>query len=184
VQFANANPGTVITFPAGAQTYTLNTAGTTGCVNESPATGNTIGDLEVNTTTTFTGNGAANTVVIQNVATPSAHNDRVLCMDVNLAPGFTFSFSGMTMAGGRDVNSNIGGGAFIGGAKNTTLNLTNMTFVNNQTTGPNISGGGGVAVTGGDMNVTSCTFGGANLPAASRTDLTLGNAANNNSAGH
>ncbi len=105
----------------------------------------------------------------------------------NLTAGLTFTFSGMTVAGGRDVASGVGGGGFIGGAKSTTLNLTNVTFANNQTSpagmGQGPVGGGGVAVTGGDMNVTNCTFGAANNPGASRTDLTLGNAATSLSGG-
>ena len=134
-------------------------------MNESTSTGNTIGDLEINTTTTVTGAGASTTIIRQAAAT----NDRVICMDVPLAPGLTFTFSGLTITGGRDVNSNVGGGGFIGGARNTTLNLTSVTFANNQTTGANISGGGGVAVTGGDMTVTNCTFGAANLPGPTAT---------------
>jgi len=177
VQFANAAPGTVITLATA--TYVLTTNGANGCVNEPLATGNNIGDLEVNASTTFNGNGAANTIIRQGAAT----NDRVLCMDVPLTSGLTFAFSGMTITGGRDVNSNVGGGGFIGGARNVTTNLTSVTFANNQTTGPNISGGGGVAVTGGSMTITSCTFGAANLPGANRNDLTLGNASNSNSAG-
>jgi hypothetical protein len=177
VQFANipVNAGTVISLVT--NTYLLSTNGTNGCTNAGET--NATGDLEVNQSTTFTGNGAANTIVRQAAAT----NDRVICMDVPLTAGLTYSFSGMTITGGRDVNSNVGGGGFIGGARNVNTNLTNMVFANNQTTGPNISGGGGVAVTGGSMNVTGCTFGAANLPAANRNDLTLGNASNSNSAG-
>ena len=180
VQFANANAGTVISL--GSNTYTLNINGNGGCVRESAATGNTIGDLEVNQTTTIMGTGQASTIINQTGTGtgPTFTGDRVLCMDVPLTAGLTFTFSGLTVAGGRDVASGVGGGGFIGGAKNTTLNLTNVTFANNQTSpgvpqGP--AGGGGVAVTGGNMNVTNCTFGAANLPGASRTDTTLGNAA-------
>jgi hypothetical protein len=188
VQFANqpANAGSTINL--GTATYTLNTNGNGGCVRESAATGNTIGDLEVNQTTTFTGTGQGLTIINQigNGTGPTFTGDRVLCMDVPLTAGLTFTFSGMTVAGGRDVASGIGGGGFIGGAKNTTLNLTNITFANNQTS-PGVPqgpvGGGGVSVTGGNMNVTTCTFGAANNPGASRTDLTLGNAATTLSGG-
>jgi hypothetical protein len=188
VQFTNlpANAGSTINL--GATTYTLNTNGNGGCVRESLATGNTIGDLEVNQTTTFVGAGQASTIINQigNGTGPTFTGDRVLCMDVNLTQGLTFTFSAMTVAGGRDVASGIGGGGFIGGAKNTTLNLTNVTFANNQTfpgvpQGP--VGGGAVSVTGGNMNVTNCIFGAANNPGASRTDVTLGNAANTVSGG-
>ena len=194
VQFANANPGTQINL--GTATYTLNTNGTGGCVIESTATGNTIGDLEVNQTTIFLGNGAGSTIINQ-IGTGNGTTypgDRVLCMNVTLATGRTFSFTGMTIAGGRDggtggsaVGSGIGGGGFIGGAKSTTLNLTDVTFANNQTfpaqVGQGPVGGGAVSVTGGNMNVTNCTFGAANFPGASRTNLTLGNAANSLSGG-
>ncbi|MGH9871612.1 MAG: DUF4214 domain-containing protein [Pyrinomonadaceae bacterium] len=177
VEFANANSGTVISLSTA--TYVLATSGTNGCLNENSVTGNRIGDLEVNATTTIMGTGAANSIIRQG----SAVNDRVFCLDVPLAAGRTYSFSGLTITGGRDVGSNVGGGGIIGGAKGSTLNLTNVTFANNQTTGPATSGGGGVAVTGGDMNVTTCTFGAANLPGANKNDLTLGNAANTQSGG-
>ena len=185
VEFANANAGTVINL--GTATYTLNTNGNGGCVRESLTTGNRIGDLEVNVTTTMMGITAASTIINQ-VGTGNASfpGDRVLCMDVNLNAGLTFTFSAMTIAGGRDAASGVGGGGFIGGAKGTALSLTNVTFANNQTSpgvpqGP--AGGGGVAVTGGDMTVMNCTFGAANLPGASRTSLTLGNAATTLSGG-
>lgn len=186
VEFANANAGSTINL--GTATYTLNTNGNGGCVRESLATGNRIGDLESNVTTTFTGTGQGSSIINQigNGTGPTFTGDRVLCMNVNLTAGLTFTFSGMTVAGGRDIASGVGGGGFIGGAKNTTLNLTNVTFANNQTT-PGVPqgpvGGGGVAVTAGDMNVTNCTFGAANNPGASRTDLTLGNAATSVSGG-
>jgi hypothetical protein len=177
VQFANSNSGTVINLSTA--TYVLATSGTNGCLNENAITGNRIGDLEVNETTTITGTGAANSIIRQG----SAVNDRVFCLDTTLAAGRTFAFSALTITGGRDVGSNVGGGGIIGGAKSTTLNLTNVTFANNQTTGPATSGGGGVGVTGGDMNVTNCTFGAANNPGANKNDLTLGNAANSLSGG-
>src|SRR6185295_8004495 len=177
VEFANANSGTVISLAA--TTYVLTTNGTNGCLNENSVTGNRIGDLEVNATTTITGTGAANSIIRQG----SAVNDRVFCLDVPLAAGRTYAFSALTITGGRDNGSNVGGGGIIGGAKGSTLNLTNVTFANNQTTGPATSGGGGVGVTGGDMNVTTCTFGAANNPGANKNDLTLGNAANSLSGG-
>jgi hypothetical protein len=185
VQFANANLGTVINL--GTATYTLNTNGTGGCVRESLTTGNTIGDLEVNNTTTMMGTGQASTIINQiGTGNASFPGDRVLCMDVNLTPNRTYTFSAMTIAGGRDAASGIGGGGFIGGAKDTTLTLSNVTFANNQTS-PGVPqgpvGGGAISVTGGNMNVTDCTIGAANFPGASRTSLTLGNAANNLSGG-
>jgi len=65
VQFANvpANAGTTISLPA--NTYTLNINGSGGCILENTATGNTIGDLEINQSTTITGAGAATTIVRQ-----------------------------------------------------------------------------------------------------------------------
>jgi hypothetical protein len=178
VQFANANAGTVIQLSTA--TYLLSINGTNGCLNElTPATGNTIGDLEINQTTTVNGTGASNTIIRQGSGT----NDRVMCLDNTLTPGRTYTFSGLTITGGRDNGSNVGGGGIIGGAKGTTLNLTDITFANNQTTGPATSGGGGVGVTGGDMNVTNCFFGAANNPGPNKNDLTLGNAANSLSGG-
>jgi predicted outer membrane repeat protein len=176
VQFANANPGTTINL--GTNTYLLNTSGTGGCAGpENSATGNTIGDLEINKTTTLTGTGSANTIIRQGTAT----NDRVICMDVPLTAGLSFIFSGMTITGGRDTSIN-GGGGFLGGALNAITNLTDVTFANNQSTSNNASGGGAL-ITGGSMTVTNCTFGAANNPGANRNDLTLANAANTNSGG-
>ena len=61
VQFANipANAGSTIVL--GANTYTLSINGDRGCVGggEPAATGNTVGDLEINQSTTITGAGAA-----------------------------------------------------------------------------------------------------------------------------
>jgi predicted outer membrane repeat protein len=182
VQFANANPGTVISL--GSATYTLNTNGARGCVFAGES--NAIGDLEVTPTTTFTGTGSALTIINQiGTGNASFPGDRVLCMDVDLSINHTYTFSAMTIAGGRDF-SGLGGGGFLGGAKGTALNLTDVTFANNQTS-PGVPqgpvAGGGVGVTGGNMTVTNCTFGAANNPGATRTSVTLGNAANTLSGG-
>jgi hypothetical protein len=178
VQFANANAGTVINL--GAATYTLNTSGNRGCVFEG-LTGNTMGDLEITPTTTFTGISAASTIVNQiGIGAGSFPGDRVLCMDVDLSVGHTYTFSAMTIAGGRDF-SGLGGGGFLGGAVGTSLSLTNVTFANNQTNPGTPQGpvaGGGVGISGGNMTVTSCTFGAANNPNVTRTSVTLGNASN------
>ncbi|HUS11915.1 MAG TPA: VCBS repeat-containing protein, partial [Pyrinomonadaceae bacterium] len=129
VQFANANSGTVISLSTA--TYVLAINGALGCLHELPtSTGNTLGDLEINATTTVTGTGAGLSIVRQG----SGANDRVMCLDTGLVAGRTYSFSGLTITGGRDVGSGVGGGAIIGGAKSTTLSLTNVTFANNQTT--------------------------------------------------
>lgn len=177
VQFANipANAGTTINLPAG--TYLLTIPGSGGCVVENNATGNTIGDLEINKSTTLVGAGSLTTVIRQAAAT----NDRVICMDVPLTANLSFIFSAMTIAGGRDTSIN-GGAGFLGGALDAVTNFTDVTFVNNQYTGAN-AGGGGALITGGSMTVANCTFGAANLPGADRTNLTLANASTQTSGG-
>ena len=73
----------------------------------------------------------------------------------------------MTFVGGRDgtaagTGTVIGGGGIIGGEKGNVLTLTNVVIANNQVTaiGSGNGGGGGIQITGGDLNVTNCTIGG------------------------
>jgi predicted outer membrane repeat protein len=176
VQFANANPGSTINLPAG--TYALTIQGSNGCVIEPVATGNTLGDLEMNASTTIVGAGAATTIIRQTTT-----GDRVICLNAPLALGIQYTFSGITITGGRDA-SGLGGGGIIGGEKGNTLTLTNVTISNNQTTGNSVpGGGGGLVITGGDLTITNCLIGGTNAPGANRTDVTLGNQASTTSGG-
>jgi predicted outer membrane repeat protein len=173
VQFANANPGTTINLPAG--TYTLNINGAGGCINEPTATGNTVGDLEINTSTTITGAGAASTIIRQlGVGSGSFPGDRVMCLNVPFTVGLIYNVSGVTITGGRDFGTNIGGGGIIGGEKDNQLNLTGVIISNNQSTGSG-AGGGGIQITGGSMTVTNSTIGGTNAPGANRSDASLAN---------
>jgi hypothetical protein len=179
VQFANANPGTTISIPANATPYTLATNGTStgGC------DGNTVGDLGVNTATTISGAGSATTIIRQHGTGPAGGGDRVMCMNELFTLNLNYSFSGITVIGGRENGNGVGGGGIIGGEKGNTLTLTDVTISNNQATVANI-GGGGIQITGGDLTVTNCLIGGANAPGLVTDRDTVANAnANTTSAG-
>jgi predicted outer membrane repeat protein len=182
IQFANAaaSPPTTITLPdpntigGSNHTYVLSIQGSNGCVIEPGATGNTIGDLELNANATINGAGAANTIIRQ-----SGTNDRVLCLNEPLAADIHQTLSGLTITGGRDTQ--FGGGGIVGGDLNNTLTLDSVVVSNNQTTGHNTpSGGGGIVYTGGSLTITNSTIGGTSDPcssctAAQRADPSLGN---------
>jgi predicted outer membrane repeat protein len=173
VQVANANPGSTITIPAGTVTLTSNGAGGGGC------DGNTIGDLGINASTTITGAGAASTIILQNGSNPATNQDRIMCLNEPFALNFIYSFSGITIAGGRD-NTSFGAAAIVAGEKGNALTLTNVVIANNQSSGANI-GGGAIQILGGDLTLTNCTIGGTSAPGAfgartnSAADLAKGN---------
>ncbi len=170
VQFANANvDGTTTTISLGANTYTLSINGANGCINETPvATGNTRGDLELNRSTTIIGVSPASTIIRQ-----TGTGDRVMCLNALFLVGLQYNFSGLTITGGREA-SGFGGGGIIGGELSNSLTLDNVRVSNNQVNNAGI-GGGGVQITGGDLNITNSTFGGTNAPGADRNDVTLAN---------
>src|SRR5207245_8840446 len=121
--------------PAGTDTLAINGTVTGGC------DGNNVGDLGVNQSTTITGAGAATTIIRQHGTGPASNGDRVMCMNEGFLLNLTYSFSGITIIGGRD-GGGLGGGGIIGGEKGNTLTLTSVTIANNQVTGGNIGGGG------------------------------------------
>ncbi|HET9300952.1 MAG TPA: hypothetical protein VFO11_13470 [Candidatus Polarisedimenticolaceae bacterium] len=172
VQFANANPGTVINLPAGTYTLTVDGAALGGC------DGNATGDLALNQGTTITGAGAATTILRQH-----GPADRVMCMNEGFLLNLVYSFSGLTITGGRDGNAGsggggLGGGGIIGGEKGNALTLTNVTLSNNQspTLGGANLGGGGIQITGGNLTVTNCLIGGTNAPGTIADRDTVANA--------
>src|ERR1043165_8853057 len=180
LQFANnaANNNTTISLPA--NTYILSTNGTSagGC------DGNSVGDLGANQTMSIVGAGSATTIIRQTGTGPANDGDRVMCMDEPFTQNLIYNFSGFTMVGGRDGTSAgtgtaLGGGGIIGGEKGNVLTMTNVVLANNQVTvlGSANIGGGGIQWTGGDLNITNCTIGGANAPGA-YTDRTSTNTAN------
>ena len=186
VTFANLaiNSGSTINLPAG--TYTLNINGTGGCVNENAITGNTIGDLESNNPTTFTGAGSATTIIRQlgnGTGGGTSNGDRVICLNVPITIGaLTWSFSGLTITGGRE-SSGIGGAGLVGGAKDNVLNLTNVVISNNRDTATANYSGGGLSITGGSLNITNCTIGGTSAPGVDRTNVNLANSAGTSGGG-
>jgi hypothetical protein len=175
VAFANANAGSTINIPAG--TYALSINGTGGCLQGAET--NSIGDLEINQSTTIAGAGAATTIIRQ-LGTGNGGTftgDRVMCLNVTFLVGLVDNFSAITITGGRDTTgggTTFGGGGIIGGEKDNQLNLTNVVVSNNQNTGPGL-GGGGIQITGGSMTIVGSTIGGTNDPGANRSDATLGN---------
>src|SRR5215216_2676875 len=104
VQFANnpANAGSTIVL--GANTYTLSINGDRGCVGggEPAATGNTVGDLEINQSTTITGAGSGSTIIRQiGTGTVANPGDRVMCLNTGFLVNLVYNFSGLTITGGR-----------------------------------------------------------------------------------
>ncbi len=192
VEFANlaaaADQPTTINLPAG--TYTLDNNGTSigGCDN------NPVGDLTINGSVTMVGLGGG--AIIQQLATGVSNDgDRAMCLNLAFAINKTYSFSNLTIVGGRDGTSPaasnvLGGGAIIGGELDNSVTLTNVTLANNQVLAPlmgtnNNGGGGGIQITGGDLTITNCTIGGASAPGAytDRTNTTTANLEQNGSGG-
>jgi hypothetical protein len=173
VQVANANPGSTITIPAGTVILTSNGSGGGGC------DGNTIGDLGINASTTINGAGSGSTIILQNGSSPATNQDRIMCLNEPFALNIIYSFSGMTISGGRD-NTSFGAAAIVAGEKGNALTLTNVVISNNQSTGANV-GGGAIQILGGNLTLNSCTIGGTAAPGAfgarsnSAADLAKGN---------
>ena len=148
VAFANLNPGTTISVPAG--TYQLNIAGGIG---EGFSGNNSIGDLDVRANnTTITGSGAASTIIQQ-----TQPNDRVLEINPDLLANFNFAISGVTISGGKETTA-VGGGGIVAGAINNTMSVTNCIVTGNSATGTGTFGGGGIMVQGGSLTITGTTF--------------------------
>src|SRR6185295_12635098 len=167
LNFANnpANNNTTINLPANTYVLSINGTSVDGCSD------NTTGDISANQSMSIVGAGAATTIIRQTGTGLANDGDRVMCMNENFTLNLIYNFSGFTMTGGRDgaeapptpTPQVFGGGAIIGGEKDNTLTLTNMTFVNNWTVGPCL-GGGAVQITGGNLNITNSTFGGSSPP--------------------
>src|ERR1051325_5899701 len=135
VSFANLNPGTTISIPAG--TYQLNIP---GGVTEGFSGNNSIGDLDVTANNTIiTGAGAATTIIQQ-----TAPNDRVLEVNPNLLANFNFSISDVTITGGKETTA-VGGRGLISGSIGNTMSVTNCVISGNSATGAGTFGGGGIS---------------------------------------
>ena len=148
VAFANLNPGTTISVPAG--TYQLNIAGGLG---EGFSGNNSIGDLDVRgNNTTITGAGAATTIIQQ-----TQPNDRVLEVNPDLLANFNFAISDVTISGGKETTA-VGGGGIVAGAINNTVSVTNCIVTGNSATGTGTFGGGGIMVQGGSLTITGTTL--------------------------
>ncbi len=150
VAFANLNPGTTITVPAG--TYQLTIPG--GAV-EFLSGNNGIGDLDVTgNNTTITGAGAAATIIQQ-----TQPNDRVLELNPFLVANFTSSISDVTITGGRETTG-IGGGGIVAGSINNLTTVTDCVVSGNSATGAGTFGGGGIMSQGGSLTLTRTTLSG------------------------
>lgn len=148
VAFANSNPGTTISIPAG--TYQLNIP---GGATEGFSGNNSIGDLDITANnTTISGAGAATTVIQQ-----TAPNDRVIEVNPNLLANFTFSISDVTITGGKETTA-VGGGGMISGSIGNSVSVTNCVFSNNSASGSGTFGGGGISHEGGNLTITGTTF--------------------------
>src|SRR5262245_14171955 len=150
---ANAVANSTIILPAGTYQLTIpGDAADRGFMSFDP----TKGDLNVNVSgITIQGAGPATTTITQTTGA-----DRVLTDNGGSLLNFVFTFSGIKVTGGRDTSNFQGGAAMFTGGKGGTTNISNCVFQNNVITGPAGPGGGALCNTGGDMNVTNCTFGG------------------------
>jgi predicted outer membrane repeat protein len=148
IAFANLNPGTVVSVPAG--TYMLNIPG--GAL-EGFSGDNSIGDLDVTASgTSISGAGAASTIIQQTTS-----DDRVIEVNPFLDANFSFSISGVTIGGGKETQS-VGGGGIISGSIDNSVTVTNCVFSGNSATGAGSLGGGGIAHTGGNLTISGTTF--------------------------
>jgi hypothetical protein len=183
VQFANLPINAGSTINIGTGTVTLNTNGAGGCTIESAATGNTIGDLEINQSTTIIGNGSTNTIVRQlGNGGGGFVGDRVMCLNVPFTTALNYTFTGFTVTGGRDGGTNIGAGGIIGGEKDNLHVFTDLRVSNNQSTGAVLTGGG-IQITGGSLTLNNCLIGGPSDPGANRSDVTLANSVSTSGGG-
>ncbi|HEY2975702.1 MAG TPA: hypothetical protein VGJ48_24520, partial [Pyrinomonadaceae bacterium] len=148
MQFANTNPGTTISIPAG--TYQLVVPG--GAV-EGFNGDNTIGDLDVTGNNTSIIGAGANTTVIQQ----TQPNDRVIEVNPFLDAGFNFTISGVTITGGSETTA-VGGGGLISGSIDNAVSVTNCIISGNSATGSGSLGGGAIAHTGGSLTISGTTF--------------------------
>jgi hypothetical protein len=148
VSFANSNPGTMISLPAG--TYSLNIPGGAG---EGFSGNDAVGDLDITATnTTISGAGAASTIIQQ-----TQPNDRVIEVNPFLDANFTTTISDITLRGGHETTG-VGGGGIISGSINNSLTVTNCVFSGNSATGAGTLGGGGISHAGGSLTITGTTF--------------------------
>ncbi|MBI5282049.1 MAG: DUF11 domain-containing protein, partial [Candidatus Solibacter usitatus] len=136
---ANACPANpVISVPAGTYTFTL-----AGTGEDAAATG----DLDINTSLTIQGAGAATTIINANGI------DRVFDLDP-ADNGVTITISGVTITGG-----NIGLGQ-RGGGIDTTGGTADVILNNVVVQGNNATFGGGIANAGNSMIITASTISG------------------------
>src|SRR5689334_22438613 len=147
VAFANTNPGTTISVPAG--TYQLNIAGT----GENFSGNNSIGDLDIRgNNTIIAGAGAATTIIQQTTL-----NDRVIEVNPDLLANFNFTISDVTITGGKETTA-VGGGGIISGSIGNSVTVTNCVISGNSATGAGTFGGGGISHEGGNLTITGTTF--------------------------
>src|SRR6185503_3374435 len=117
--------------------------------------------------------GAATTIIRQTGTGPANDGDRIMCMNNVFAPSLVYNFSAVTFVGGREGTAAgggavLGGAGIIGGELSNKLTMTSVVMANNQETvaGSANLGGGGIQITGGDLTITNCTFGGTLDPGA------------------
>jgi hypothetical protein len=143
---ANFAPHRIL-LPAG--TYQLTKDGTM----ESYPADAAVGDLDITRSgTTIEGANAATTIIRQTTI-----NDRVIEVNPNLDPSFSFTIQKVTIRGGRETTG-IGGGGLISGATMNQTFVTDCIFVDNSVSSASSAVGGAIANAGGDLMVSNCTF--------------------------
>lgn len=150
VTFANLNPGTTISVPAGTYQLTIDGGFVEGFNGD-----NSVGDLDITANNTaIMGAGAASTIIQQ-----TRPNDRVIEVNPFLDAGLVTTISDVTITGGRETTG-VGGGAIISGSIDNDLSITNCIISGNSATGVGTFGGGGISHLGGDLNISGTTFSG------------------------
>lgn len=150
VSYANSNPGTTISVPAG--TYLL---GIAGGFAEGFNGDNTVGDLDITANNTAINGASAATTIIRQ----TQPNDRVIEVNPFLDAAFAFSISNVTVTGGSETTA-VGGGGMIAGSIDNVTTVTNCVFSANSATGAGTFGGGGMSVAGGSLTITGTTISG------------------------
>ncbi len=154
--FANANPGTTITIPAG--TYTLSITGSDNAALQ--------GDLDINANVTINGAGSATTIITTNY-TNTCGDCKVFGINQDgTHDNLVVSITGVTIKNGYNTGDGTcttfvetGGGVdlFMTGAAGS-LTMSDVIITNNKTAGCPSSYGGGINIDGLSPNAGTISF--------------------------
>ncbi|HEU5011794.1 MAG TPA: Ig-like domain-containing protein, partial [Roseiflexaceae bacterium] len=133
---------------AGADTITFGVNGTFPITRLGEDDANDVGDFDLKSNITITGNGAANTII------DGRNNDRVF--DTFGCGACTINISGVTITrgNGNSTNGSVGGGMYIDGG--VTVSISNSTVSNSTSE----AGGGGGINNSGILTLNTVTLSG------------------------